>query len=145
MPRVLAHMAASLKRLVGTAAGLLSLEAAAKELKALYWALHDAPDFVNDAQLTARAHLLARSLAAAAEAGNLGREHTEELRACATALASWPVIEEPFDGQVYEGPLTRETAAVVALTSMRRAEAAARTARPLPRPRPSGPVRLRPT
>jgi hypothetical protein len=145
MPRVLAHMAAGWKRLVGGAAGALSLDAAAKELKSLYWSLRDAPDFVNDPQLTARAHLLSRSLAAAAESGSVPREAAADLEACAVALASWPVIEEPFDGQVFEGPLTRETAAVVALTSMRRAEAALGAARPAPRPRPSAPPRLRPT
>lgn len=145
MPRVLAQMAAGWKRLVGSAAGALSLEAAAKELKALYWSLRDAPDFVNDPALTAQAHLLARSLDAAAASGELPRECAAELKACAVALASWPLINEPFDGQVFEGPLTRETAAVVALTSMRRAEAAASAARPAPVPRPSGPIRLRPT
>lgn len=145
MPRVLAHMAAGWKRLVGAAAGALSLSAAADELKALYWSVRDAHDFVNDPQLTARAHLLGRSLAAAAEADGLPREAREELAACAVALASWPVMEEPFDGQVFEGPLTRETAAVVALTSMRRAEAALSAARPVPVPRPSAPPRLRTT
>jgi hypothetical protein len=89
--------------------------------------------------------LLSRSLAAAAASDTLPRESKEELAACATALGTWPVIEEPFDGQVFEGPLTRETAAVVALTSMRRAEAALGAARPAPRPRPSAPPRLRPT
>lgn len=145
MPRVLAHMAAGWKRLVGAAAGALSLAAAAEELKALYWSVREAHDFVNDPQLTARAHLLGRSLAAAAESDELPREAREELRACATALLSWPVIDEPFDGQVFEGPLTRETAAVVSLTSMRRAEAAAGAERRVPPPRPSAPPRLRTT
>ena len=143
MPRVLAQMAAALKGLVG-AADLLSLAEVAKELKALYWGLRDATDFLHDAEMTARAHLLSRSLAAAAEQPGVPETTADELRACAVALSSWPELSEPFDGQVFEGPLTRETASVIALTSMRRAEEALRVVRTMPRPHPSAPIRLRP-
>jgi hypothetical protein len=144
MSRVLASMAAALKGLVGSAE-LLSLADAARELKALYWSLRDATDFLHDTEMTARAHLLSKSLAAAADELNFPAATADELRACSKALSTWPELQEPFDGQVFEGPLTRETASVIALTSMRRAEEAMRAERPTPRPHPSGPVRLRPT
>lgn len=151
MPRVLAHLAAPLRRLLAAAAELMSLEAAARELKSLYWSLRDAPDFARDEALTARVHLLARSLEAAADELARGCDASAatvaDLRACATALGTWPELKEPFDGQVFEGPLTRETASVVALASMRCAEAClAATRRAAARPpRPSAPIRLRPT
>ena len=149
MPRVLSQLAGPIRRLLAAAAELLSLEGAARELRTLYWQLRDAPDFVRDDAMTARAHLLSRSLAAAADGlargASVSEQNLADLRACATALATWPELKEPFDGLVFEGPLTRETAAVVALTSMRCAETCLAAKSPAPRPRPSAPIRLRPT
>lgn len=147
MARSLQTLLEPLRRLLAPEEAPLPVQAAAEELKQLYWDLRDAADVGRDARLTARARTLGRSLEHAARALE-ARAHVDPALvdgtfAAAQALAAWPILEVPFDGVVIEGPLTRETASVVALTAMRRAEDCARALAP-PRPRRSAPPRLRP-